>query len=86
MAQLCSIRLKQDDVDIIQLEPKVDLVKRTGQSPDEADAVVMAWSKGAKQDNFRGGWENAPNPRSRQRAVKRQPRSAGRFDSKRYNR
>ncbi len=86
MAQLCSIRLKQDDVDIIQLEPKVDLVKRTGQSPDEADAVVMAWSKGAKQDNFRGGWENAPNPRSRQRAVKRTPRSAGRFDSKRYNR
>jgi hypothetical protein len=78
-AQLCSIRLKQDDLIIIQLEPKVDLVKRTGMSPDDADAVVQSWSAGPKQDNFRGGWDKYHSNQG-QRAVKKTNRSASRFD------
>jgi hypothetical protein len=31
----------------IKLEPKDDLVKRLGRSPDKGDAVVMAWYSGA---------------------------------------
>jgi hypothetical protein len=78
-AQLCSIRLKQDDLIVIQLEPKADLVKRTGMSPDDADAVVQAWSSGPKQDNFRGGWDKYHSNQG-QRAVKKIDRSASRFD------
>ena len=79
-AQLCSIRLARDDLDVIQLEPKTKLVERTGNSPDEADAVVQAWSAGPKQDNFRGGWSGTDN-NSSQRAVKAPNRSATRFDN-----
>ena len=32
----------------IQVEPKKDVVKRLGRSPDKGDAVVMAWYSGAK--------------------------------------
>lgn len=82
-AQLCSIRLKQDDVDVIQLETKKDLVERIGYSPDEADAVVQAWSRGAKQDHFRGGWKGYADSRSSQRRVVKTERRASRFDSSR---
>lgn len=85
-AQLCSIRHKQDDLDTIQLETKKDLVARIGESPDEADAVVMAWSRGAKQDNFRGGWQEQSTSRSGQTKVVTNGRSASRFDSKRSSR
>jgi hypothetical protein len=78
-AQLCSIRLKEDDLKTITLEAKKKLVERTGVSPDEADAVVMAWSRGPKQDNFRGGWEGY-NKGGAQRPVKTASRSASRFD------
>lgn len=78
-AQLCSIRLKQDDLIVIQLEPKKNLVERTGVSPDEADAVVQAWSAGPKQDNFRGGWSSYSKGNA-QRPVKVASRSASRFD------
>lgn len=53
--QLCSIRIDKKSMDshVIRLEPKVDLVKRIGTSPDKADAVSMAWSAGAKtQDSY----------------------------------
>jgi len=85
-AQLCSIRLKQDDVDVIQLETKKDLVKRIGESPDEADAVVQAWSRGPKQDNFRGGWSGHHNDKSLQRNVVRTERRASRLDKPRARR
>jgi len=78
--QLCSIRLKKDDLDIIQLEPKERLVERTGASPDEADAVVMGWSDGAKQDNFRGGWKDHSSSQVQRKVIKA-PRSASRFDN-----
>lgn len=78
--QLCSIRLKQDDDIIIQIEPKKNLIERVGDSPDEADAVVQAWSAGPKQDNFRGGWDGLHNNKS-QRQVKKAPRGASRFDN-----
>jgi len=42
----------------IQVEPKADLVKRLGRSPDKGDAVVMAWWDGLKQANVQGGWKN----------------------------
>ena len=32
----------------LKIEPKVDVKKRLGRSPDKGDAVVLAWSEGAK--------------------------------------
>lgn len=32
----------------LKVEPKVDVKKRLGRSPDKGDAVVLAWSSGAK--------------------------------------
>jgi len=78
-AQLCSIRLKEDDLKTITLEAKKKLVERTGISPDEADAVVQAWSRGPKQDNFRGGWKGYARGGG-QRPVKTASRAASRFD------
>ena len=56
--ELCSIRLKEDDVSVIQLESKVNLIKRVGKSPDKADAVVMAWSRGAKTASHYNVWRD----------------------------
>ncbi|WP_186371041.1 hypothetical protein [Yersinia alsatica] len=42
---------------VIHLEAKDKLVKRLGRSPDDGDAVVMAWSDGEKQENVRGGYK-----------------------------
>lgn len=77
--QLCSIRRKELDLIVMQLEPKTKLIERTGVSPDEADAVVMCWSRGPKQDNFRGGWDKFSMNKGQQK-VKTASRSASRFD------
>jgi hypothetical protein len=45
----------------IELEPKIDVVKRLGRSPDKGDAIVMAWQAGLKQPNVRGGWASHSN-------------------------
>lgn len=41
----------------IQVEPKKDVVKRLGRSPDRGDAVVMAWFDGLKGANIQGGFK-----------------------------
>jgi hypothetical protein len=46
MSELCSIRIQSDDINVIKLEPKKDLKKRIGKSPDRADAVAIAWFGG----------------------------------------
>lgn len=40
----------------IKIEAKEDLVKRLGRSPDKGDAVVMAWSDGAKMPSHYHEW------------------------------
>jgi hypothetical protein len=40
----------------IAVEPKADVVKRLGRSPDKGDAVIMAWWVGPTQANVQGGW------------------------------
>lgn len=40
----------------IVVEPKVDVVDRLGRSPDDGDAVVMAWADGAKQVTHHKQW------------------------------
>ena len=40
----------------IELEPKEDVVKRLGRSPDRADAVVMAWWSGPKMEHNWNQW------------------------------
>ena len=42
---------------VVKLEPKKDLVKRIGRSPDHGDAVVNAWSKGEKIEHSYAKWE-----------------------------
>lgn len=39
-------------------EPKVDIVDRLGRSPDDGDAVVMAWSDGAKAVTHDTMWKS----------------------------
>jgi hypothetical protein len=69
--QLCSIRLKEDDATVLQLEPKVNLVKRIGKSPDKADAVVMAWSRGGKPEMHYNVWNDyRGNQRGIQKVIK----------------
>jgi len=41
----------------IKVEPKEDVVKRLGRSPDDGDAVVMAWWDGIKGANIQGGFK-----------------------------
>jgi len=79
-SQLCSIRRENTEMIIIKLETKKNLLERVGKSPDDADAVVQAWSGGAKQDNFRGGWDSL-NKGKHQRKVKVASRSSSRFDN-----
>lgn len=40
----------------IKVEPKEDMKKRIGRSPDMGDAVVMCNWVGKKQENVQGGW------------------------------
>lgn len=62
---------------MIKLEPKERLVKRTGASPDEGDAVVMAWSDGDKIENSYQQWESSMSNRRPQVILggRRKPRS-----------
>jgi hypothetical protein len=41
----------------IKIEPKDQLVKRLGRSPDKGDAVVMSWSAGAKMATDFQNWQ-----------------------------
>lgn len=59
-ADLCSIRLDSDDQHILKLEPKKQMVDRIGRSPDEGDAVVMAWHDGAKTASHYKSWNSGP--------------------------
>ena len=38
---------------VIQAEPKADVVRRLGRSPDRGDAVVMAFTKGGNNVSWR---------------------------------
>lgn len=42
----------------IKVEPKEDIVERLGRSPDKGDAVVMAWSDGAKMPSHYHQWRD----------------------------
>lgn len=43
----------------IKVEPKADLVKRLGRSPDKGDAVVMSWSAGPRLQTHGNIWRAA---------------------------
>lgn len=43
----------------IQLEPKEEIVKRIGRSPDKADAVVLAWYQAAVASTVQTPWRTA---------------------------
>jgi len=46
LSDLCSARWKLMAGAKIQIEPKADIIKRIGRSPDDADAVVICWHAG----------------------------------------
>lgn len=54
----------------ITLESKEKVVAKLGRSPDRGDAVVMAWSEGAKYDTHGGEWLNEREQRSFNRTPK----------------
>ncbi len=60
LADLCAPRYritKSGDKGAVEIEPKKDVVKRLGRSPDRGDAVVMAWSAGLRAANIQGGFQ-----------------------------
>jgi hypothetical protein len=79
--QLASVRLKSDDIAVIELERKVDLVKRIGVSPDKADAVAMAWSRGGKTPSHYHEWQDFKKPGGRPQVIAPE-RSAKRYRRK----
>lgn len=61
VADLCAPRyeiIRQGKDAVIKVEPKDEVKKRLGRSPDRGDAVVMAWWDGIKQSNVQDGWKN----------------------------
>jgi hypothetical protein len=46
----------------LALEPKEDLIKRIGRSPDKGDAVVMAWFSGPKMASHYQAWKQRSAP------------------------
>lgn len=61
IAELSSVRYIPDVAKVL-VEPKVDVKKRLGRSPDKADAVVMGWAPGdtaVKRVRFGGGFAGA---------------------------
>jgi hypothetical protein len=46
----------------LALEPKEDLIKRIGRSPDKGDAVVMAWFSGPKMASHYQQWKQRSAP------------------------
>lgn len=63
LADLCAPRYKTTPRGIV-ITSKEDVVKQIGRSPDRGDAVVMAWWKGVKQENIKGGWTGRGTKRS----------------------
>ncbi len=61
-SDLCAIRLESDDLKIIRLESKKNLVKRLGRSTDKGDAVAMAWSDGPKRATHHRIWKAYTKP------------------------
>lgn len=57
LADLCAPRFTVTPAGI-KLETKEDVVDRLGRSPDRGDAVVMAWTDGAKYATDGGEWIN----------------------------
>ena len=57
-AQLCAIRYDEsnNDINLIKLETKKNLIKRIGSSTDEGDAVAMAWHSGARASTHTLDW------------------------------
>lgn len=51
---------------ILALEPKADLVKRLGRSPDRGDAVVMCWFSGPKAAS---DWHSWPASKGARRSI-----------------
>jgi len=64
-ADLCApqyeVRRKGDGM-VVVAESKEDVRARLGRSPDEGDAVVMAWYTGTKQHNISEGWGKRNTP------------------------
>ena len=58
---------------VIQAEPKADVVRRLGRSPDRGDAVVMSFTKGGNNV----GWQAEPE---RQISVIRSHENKRRFN------
>ncbi|MBP5059747.1 terminase large subunit domain-containing protein [Pseudomonas chlororaphis] len=56
---------------VIHLEPKEQLVKRLGRSPDKGDAVVMAWFAGAKAITDARIWGQQHKGRAAPRVIMR---------------
>lgn len=56
VSDLCAIRLDSDDLKIIRLETKKNLVKRLGRSTDKGDAVAIAWWVGPKRASHHRIW------------------------------
>jgi len=56
LSDLCASTYKPDSK-MIEVESKEDVCKRLGRSTDEGDAVVMAYTRGIKQENLQGGFK-----------------------------
>jgi len=57
LADLCASTYKPDSK-MIEVESKEEVCKRLGRSTDEGDAVVMAYTRGIKQENLQGGFKS----------------------------
>lgn len=70
---------------VIELEPKDDVVKRLGRSPDRGDAVVMAWSYGPTYVTDGDAWriKSAENARWRGHGGRPQVRMSQRQEARR---
>ena len=67
-AQLAAVRY-EPGANGIAIEPKDDLRKRLGHSPDRADAVVMAWYKGSVGNQRRSMWGYGSGPYAKPRPT-----------------
>lgn len=70
VAELCIIKWELSPQGI-KVTPKKDVVSELGHSPDKADAVVQAWSDGAKSITHLGQWRE--DQRSGNFGGKRRP-------------
>jgi hypothetical protein len=73
IAELCAPRFDVISRGI-KVEPKDEVKKRLGRSPDKADAVVMAWYSGAKAITHAKQWTAEQGRRSRSIEVDLGPR------------